>query len=142
MPLHTIRDFDPDYRQHFEEQDAIGYGLYAGSEKIGSVNDLLVDDSGKIRYLVVNTGIWIMGKKVLLPIGRAQIDYPTHRIVVNGFTRTQVEALPRYEGNMPVDYEHEEQVRNVYRPMGAGELNTEPSSALRTVRAGLPFGSA
>lgn len=123
MSLHKIRDFDPDYRQHFEDQDVIGYGLYAGSEKIGSVDDLLVDDAGKIRYLVVNTGIWILGKKVLLPIGRSGIDHSNRRIVVDGFTRTQVEALPQYDGNMPVDYEHEEQVRNVYRPtMGAAAV--------------------
>ncbi len=126
MPLHTIRDFDPDYRQHFEDQDVIGYGLYAGSEKIGSVDDLLVDDAGKIRYLVVNTGIWILGKKVLLPIGRAQLDHSTRRIIVNGFTRTQVEALPQYDGTMPVDYEHEEQVRNVYRPTGAAVEASAP----------------
>ncbi|WP_375492016.1 hypothetical protein [uncultured Nostoc sp.] len=31
-------------------------------------------------------------------------------------TRTQVEALPHYDGKMPVDYEHEKQVRDVYRP--------------------------
>jgi uncharacterized protein (TIGR02271 family) len=120
MPLHTIRDFDPDYRVHFEDQDVIGYDFCASADKVGTVDDLLVDDTGKIRYLIVNTGVWILGKKVLLPIGRSRIDYSGHRIVVDGLTRTQVEALPSYDGNMPVDYEHEEQVRNVYRPMGVG----------------------
>ncbi len=120
MPLHKIRDFDPDYRVHFEDQDILGYDLYASSDKVGAVDDLLVDDTGKIRYLIVNTGVWILGKKVLLPIGRARINYSDHQIVVDDLTRTQVEALPAYDGNMPVDYEHEEQVRNVYRPMGAG----------------------
>lgn len=119
MPLHKIRDFDPDYRVHFEDHDVVGYDLYASTDKVGSVDDLLVDDTGKIRYLIVNTGVWILGKKVLLPIGRSQIDYSGHRIVVNGLTRPQVEALPSYDGNMPVDYEHEEQVRGVYRPMSA-----------------------
>lgn len=119
MPLHKIRDFDPDYRQHFEDRDVISYDLYSGSERIGSVDDLLVDDSGKLRYLIANTGAWIFGKKVLLPIGRARIDYSSRRILVDGFTRAQVEALPQYDGNLSVDYEHEEQVRNVYRPTGA-----------------------
>lgn len=120
MPLHKIRDFDPNYRTYFEDQDVIGYDLYASANKVGSVDDLLVDDTGKIRYLIVNTGVWILGKKVLLPIGRSRIDYSSHRIVVEGLTQTQVEALPSYDGNMPVDYEHEEQVRDVYRPMGTG----------------------
>ena len=66
MLLHKIQDFDPNYRAHFEEQDVIGDDSYTSLDKIGSVDDLLVDDVGKIRYLVINTGVWIMGKKVLL----------------------------------------------------------------------------
>jgi uncharacterized protein (TIGR02271 family) len=120
MPLHKIRDFDPDYRTHFEGHDLMDYDLYAGSDKVGSIDDLLVDDTGKIRYLVVNTGIWILGKKVLLPIGRSRIDFSSRRVVVDGLTRDQVEALPQYDGSMPVDYDQEEQVRGVYRPMATG----------------------
>lgn len=119
MPLHKIRDFDPNYREHFEDQDIIGYDLYADADKVGSVDDLLVDDTGKIRYLVINTGFWVLGKQLLLPIGRAQVDYSGRRIAANGLTRAQVEALPQYNGNMPVDYEQEEQVRSVYRPAAA-----------------------
>ncbi|MBW4517619.1 MAG: DUF2382 domain-containing protein [Timaviella obliquedivisa GSE-PSE-MK23-08B] len=132
MPLHKIRDFDPDYRAHFEnqDQDIIGYDVYAKSDKVGSIDDVLVDDTGKIRYLIVNTGVWILGKKVLLPIGRSRVDYSNRRIAVDGLTRTQVEALPSYDGTMPVDYEHEEQVRGVYRPMGTGE-NADNASTSR-----------
>lgn len=117
MPLHKIRDFDPKYRDHFGGQDVVGYDLYAGQDKVGSVNDLLVDDAGKIRYLIINTGFWVLGKEVLLPIGQSRIDHTNRRIAVDGLTREQVEALPRYDGNIPVDYEHEEQVRGIYRPM-------------------------
>ncbi|MGH2412673.1 MAG: DUF2382 domain-containing protein [Microcystaceae cyanobacterium] len=129
MPLHTIKDFDPDYRTHFEEQDVMDYDLYAGADKVGSVDDLLVDDAGKIRYLIINTGVWILGKKVLLPIGRARIDFPNRRVAVDGLTREQVEALPQYDGNMPVDYEYEEQVRGVYRPMAMGTASVESPAA-------------
>lgn len=130
MPFHKIRDFDPDYRAHFEDNDIIGYDLYASADKVGSIDDLLVDDTGKIRYLIVNTGVWIAGKKVLLPIGRSRIDYSGRRVVVDGLTRTQVESLPSYDGNMPVDYEHEEQVRGVYRPMGTGTAAVDASKPL------------
>lgn len=129
MPLHKIKDFDPDYRSHFEEQDVIDFDLYAGADKVGSVDDLLVDDAGKIRYLIINTGLWILGKKVLLPIGRAQIDFAGRRVSVNGLTRAQVEALPQYDGTMPIDYEHEEQVRGVYRPMAT---NTAAAGTMAT----------
>ncbi len=59
MPLHRIKEFDPDYRNHFDNQDVIGSDVYSGNEKIGSVDDLLVDESGNFRYFVVNTGLWI-----------------------------------------------------------------------------------
>ena len=129
MPLHTIKDFDPQYQDHFDD-NVVGFDLYAGADKVGSVDDLLVDDAGKLRYLIIHTGAWILEKKVLLPIGRAHIESKDRRVVVNGLTRTQVEALPQYDGKMPVDYEHEEQVRNVYRPMAAGTAPLEKSAPL------------
>ncbi|XGV94469.1 MAG: DUF2382 domain-containing protein [Leptolyngbya sp. BL-A-14] len=128
MPLHKIKDFDPDYRNHFEDQDVIGYSLYANNDKIGSVDDILVDDAGKIRYLIVNTGAWIFGKQVLMPIGQAQIDSSNRRIMANNLTRAQVESLPEYSGK-PVEYEHEEQVRGVYRPATMGAAATSHSDA-------------
>jgi uncharacterized protein (TIGR02271 family) len=115
MALHKIKDFYPEYQDQLDNQDVIGYSLYSGEEKVGSIDDLLVDDNGKFRYLVVNTGVWIFGKKVLLPIGRTQIDYNDRRVYVNGLTREQVEQLPEYNV-AGVDQDHEDRVRNVYRP--------------------------
>lgn len=116
MALHKIKDFDPNYRDHFDNDDVVGLDLYAGNDKIGSVDDVLVDDNGEFRYLVVNTGIWVLGKKVLLPIGQARIAYGDRRVYAKGLTKAQVESLPEYDANKLVDYDHEEQVRNVYRP--------------------------
>ena len=129
MPLHKIKDFDPDYRNHFEGQDVIGYDLYAGTDKVGSVDDILVDDAGKIRYLVVNTGIWILGKQVLMPVGQAKIDYKARRISAGTLTRAQVEALPQYDGKA-VEYEQEEKVRGVYRPAAMGAAAVDTATAL------------
>jgi uncharacterized protein (TIGR02271 family) len=115
MVLHRIKDFDPDYRNHFEEHDIKGHDLYSNNEKIGSVDDILVDDQGQLRYLIINTGIWILGKKVLFPIGQARIDHNDKRVYANSLTKDQVEALPELTDDMTVDYDHEEQVRGVYR---------------------------
>lgn len=118
MALYKIKDFDPDYRQHFDNQDIVGHGLYSGDEKVGSVDDILVDDNGNFRYFVINTGAWIFGKKVLLPVGRARISSSDRRVYVDGITREQVENLPEYNSDTTVDYDHEERVRGVYRPSG------------------------
>jgi len=51
----------------------------------------LVDEQGNFRYLVVDLGLWIFGKKVLLPVGRARFDYnPSH---VVGMTKEQASAI-------------------------------------------------
>jgi uncharacterized protein (TIGR02271 family) len=115
MPLYRIKDFDPDYRDHFGNDDVKGLDLYSHDEKIGSVNDVLVDEEGQFRYLVINTGAWIFGKKVLLPIGRCRIDYNARRVTVDQLNREQVESLPEFTDEMVADYDYEERVRGVYR---------------------------
>lgn len=119
MALYKIKDFDPDYRNHFDGQDIKDLDLYSGDQKVGSVNDVLVDEEGRFRYLVINTGAWIFGKRVLLPIGRASIDYSGRRVHVNGLTKQQVEDLPEFTDDLKIDYDQEERVRNVYRPTAA-----------------------
>ncbi len=115
MALHKIKDFDPDYSKHFDNGDVKGLDLYAANEKIGSVEDVLVDDEGQFRYLIINTGLWILGKKVLFPIGRARIDYNDRRVYADNLDKAQVEALPEFTDDLTVDYDHEEKVRGVYR---------------------------
>lgn len=120
MYLMKIRDFNPDYRNEiFGGDDIIGYDVYAdvNNEKIGSVHDILVDESGRLRYIVIDTGWWVFGKKVLLPIGCCRIDYAKHNLYALGFTKEQAEALPDYDDETLVDYEYEERVRDRYRPV-------------------------
>ena len=127
MALVKIADFDPNYKQDiFGGDDIKGYDVYADNdEKMGSVYDLLIDDSGRFRYFVIDTGFWIFGKKVLLPVGRTRIDMGQHRVYATGMTKVQVENLPEYNDNMTVDYDYEERVRNVYRPTAtAGTAST------------------
>lgn len=124
MALHKIKDFYPDYRDQFGDHDILSYSFYSNSEKIGSIEDLLVDEEGRFRYLVVNTGAWIFGKKVLLPIGQARIDYNNRRIYASGLNREQVENLPEYNPDATLDYDYEERVRNVYRPATSGTAST------------------
>ena len=120
MALYKIKDFDPDYRNHFDGDDVKDLDLYNGDQKIGTVNDVLVDEEGRFRYLVISTGAWIFGKKVMLPIGRAQIDYNARRVFANGLTKEQVDQLPEFNEDMKMDYHNEEQVRGVYRDAAAG----------------------
>ena len=127
MPLHRIKDFDPDYRNHFDEHDLKGLDLYTGNEKIGTVDDILVDDEGQLRYLLVNTGLWILGKKVLFPIGLARIDYEHNRVYADRLTKVQAEALPEYTEDKALGQDYEEQVRNVYRSSSFSPSQGDPA---------------
>lgn len=116
MALQKIGEFDPNYHQTIEGKDFKGMSVYAqgNNEKIGTVDDAVVDAEGKFRYLVVDLGFWIFGKKVLLPIGRANIDSGADRVYVT-LTKEQAEDLPEYQDSMALDYDYEERVRGVYR---------------------------
>ncbi|ERT08927.1 hypothetical protein M595_1094 [Lyngbya aestuarii BL J] len=119
MALVKIREYYPNYVDElFKGNDFKGYTVYAGTsnEKIGSVDDALVDEAGRIRYFVLDTGFWIFGKKVLLPVGRSRIDFNEHKLYALGLTtKDQAEALPKYDTDMKVDYDYEERVRQSYR---------------------------
>lgn len=132
MALYKIKDFNPNYREEaFDGEDIKGLNVYAGrtEEKIGTIHDALVDDSGRFRYLVIDTGFWIFGKKVLLPVGRCQVDARAQRVYATGITsKDQAEHLPEYDDSMTVDYDYEERVRGVYRtPTTEASLPVEMS---------------
>lgn len=146
MPLHRLKDFYPNYRETLADgqMDKISrYSVYTqGEDKVGSTKDLLVDDSGRFRYLVVDTGPWIFGKNVLLPVGLARFDYDETRVYVDGLTKSQVENLPEYNDDMVVDEHYEERVRTVYQPIAQGRSNRQfmgnnytPSSSATPVGA-------
>ncbi|HEY9665316.1 MAG TPA: DUF2382 domain-containing protein [Coleofasciculaceae cyanobacterium] len=121
MALVELGNFYPNYKQDiFGGDDIKGYDVYsATNEKLGGVYDVLVDESGRFRYFVIDTGFWVFGKKVLLPVGQARMDYSNHRIYATAMTKEQAENLPEYQSDMTVDYDYEERVRNVYRPTTA-----------------------
>ncbi|XZN89856.1 MAG: DUF2382 domain-containing protein [Microcoleus sp.] len=138
MLLYKIEDFNPSYREvAFHGEDIKGFDVCAGNtdEKIGTIDTVLVDETGRFRYFAVETGVWIFGKKVLVPIALCRVDFNTQRVYARGLqNKQQVENLARYENGMVVDYDYEEQVRKVYRTPTAG--------ASAPVEASLPLETA
>ncbi|MGF1524516.1 MAG: DUF2382 domain-containing protein [Leptolyngbyaceae cyanobacterium] len=124
MALIKFKEVYPNYRETFGNNSNIAnfdnYTVYADPDnKIGSVKDALFEDAtGNIRYLVVDTGFWIFGKNVLLPIGLARFDHTEKRLYVNELTKEQVEKLPEYDDSITVDRDYENRVRDGYRTLG------------------------
>ncbi|MGL5872908.1 MAG: PRC-barrel domain-containing protein [Xenococcaceae cyanobacterium] len=126
--LYKIADLYPNYKDEiFGGNDLKGDSVYSDAEeKIGDVYDILVDESGRFRYLVVNTGFLGIGKKLLLPVGRARIDAGQDRIYATGLNQEQAQHLPEYHDDLTVDYDYEERVRNTYRTPTTNNMVTTP----------------
>ena len=118
MTLYKLDEFYPNYKDElFDGDDIKGLDVYAGrsNDKIGSIENALVDEQGRFRYFVIDTGFWIFGKKVLLPVGKCHIDAKAKRINAIGIVnKKQIEDLPEYHGSKTPDRQHEEQVKKVY----------------------------
>ncbi|MEA5604834.1 DUF2382 domain-containing protein [Nostoc sp. UHCC 0252] len=116
MPLHKLENFDPNYRETFGGDDVRALELYTGGgDRVGSVADVIVDDDGHFRYLVIDTNVDFFGKKILLPIGLSRIDYAARRVYVDGLSKQQVEGLVEYKEDTIFDHHYEEKVRSGFR---------------------------
>ncbi|MFW9260603.1 DUF2382 domain-containing protein [Nostoc sp. CALU 546] len=121
MPLHKLEHFDQKYLDSFGGDDIKALDLYTqGGERIGSVADVLVDDDGRFRYLIIDVSLDFISKKILLPIGLCRINYPERRVYVDGLSRQQVENLPDHKEDTILDKDYEENVRSVFRSSNSG----------------------
>ncbi|GAA3743542.1 PRC-barrel domain-containing protein [Micromonospora maritima] len=75
--------------------DLTGYKVEATDGSIGKIDKASheVDDS----YLVVDTGPWIFGKKVMLPAGTVNhVDHDEQKVYVDR-DKDQIKAAPEYD---------------------------------------------
>ena len=104
-------------------KDLRGYAIRATDGVIGRVDDFYFDDEGwAIRYLVVDTGSWLSGRKVLIsPIAIGPPDWTTHELPVS-LTKAQVEHSPDIDTRRPVSRQHEAEYFGYYGyPCTTGE---------------------
>lgn len=116
MVLYKLEEFDSDYQDAFGGYDIKNYDVYSAidDDKIGSVKNIMVDEAGRFRYFVVDTGFWIFGKQVLLPVGRTRIDSMNNRLYAIGLTKEQVQNLPEFSEDLKIDRDYEERVTGIY----------------------------
>ena len=92
-----------------------GFHVEASDGQIGTVSDLLFeDDRWIIRWLVVDTGHWLTGRKVLLPLSAlSQPDLARHVFPVK-LTTQQVKDGPDVDTDQPVSRQIEANLYNYY----------------------------
>lgn len=89
-------------------KNMIGFTMGATDGEIGKVTDFYFDDkTWTIRYLVVETGNWLLNRKVLIsPEALLQTDWSKDIFPVN-LTKVQIENSPNIDTDQPVSRQHE-----------------------------------
>jgi hypothetical protein len=92
-----------------------GYAIAASDGEIGTVGDFLFDDaSWSVRWLVVDTGNWLSGRKVLLPPSvLGQLDAKEEKFSVT-LTKQQIKDSPEVDTDRPVSRQMETSVYDYY----------------------------
>jgi sporulation protein YlmC with PRC-barrel domain len=86
----------------------LGYTVLATDGDIGTVHDFYFhDDTWTIRYLVVDTGHWLPGRKVLVPPGVLREPNWTTLAFPVELTREQVEKSPDIDTDKPISRQQE-----------------------------------
>jgi sporulation protein YlmC with PRC-barrel domain len=100
-----------------------GFAIEASDGKVGNVSDILFDDkTWALRWLVVDTGTWLAGRKILLhPSSLAKPDIEGRAFEAT-LTKAQVEKSPEIDSDQPVSLQMEAGLYSYYgyEPLLAG----------------------
>jgi sporulation protein YlmC with PRC-barrel domain len=122
------------------------YQIQASDGQIGTVHDLYFEDSAwELRYLVVDTGGWLSGRKVLLdPLSLKEPNQAEQTLPVT-LTQEQVRSSPDIDIERPISRQSEADLRDHYRwppvdRLGGGLLESKrlgmrPDSIVETIQA-------
>lgn len=88
-------------------KDVTGYTIKATDDDVGSVDDFIIDDEPwVIRYVTIDTGTWLPGKKVLIaPPWISRVDWKNSNLYVN-LSRQAIQEAPEFDADrLDRDYE-------------------------------------
>jgi uncharacterized protein YrrD len=91
------------------------YAILASDGVIGHVRDVYFDDDAwVVRYLVVDTGGWLPGRKVLIsPMSVTAVNVED-RVLTVSVTREQVKGSPGIDTDKPISRQHEHALLGYY----------------------------
>jgi hypothetical protein len=98
--------------------DLSGFKVEATDGDIGKVDEATNEIGGS--FIVVDTGPWIFGKKVMLPAGVIRdLDLDTETVFVNR-TKDQIKNAPEFDEKEYRDEGYRDELGRYYGPGGAG----------------------
>jgi len=111
----AVRDTSDD-DVHLRSTDKVtGYNIKATDGEIGDVEDFIIDDSTwKIDFMLVDTGNWFPGKKVLIsPKWIKEVSWENSTVIVNA-SEEQVKNSPEYHPSQQLSESYEANLQNYY----------------------------
>lgn len=102
----------------YADEDLTGYSVEALDGGIGKI-DQASNDVGA-SFVVVDTGPWIFGKKVMLPAGViSRVDRDDEKVYVNR-TKEQIKDSPEFDPDRYQDDSYRGELGAYYGPAGLG----------------------
>jgi hypothetical protein len=102
----------------WKQGDLTGFGVEAVDGSIGKVDEAS-NDAGA-SYIVVDTGPWIFGKKVMLPAGVVRdVDLDAETVFVNR-TKDQIKNAPEFDESRYRDDAYRSGIGGYYDRGGQG----------------------
>ena len=100
------------------QQELLGYDVEAIDGSIGKIDDATLEaDSG---HVVVDTGPWIFGKKVMLPAGViTNADHANEKVFVNR-TKDEIKNAPEFDDSFRNDEKYRTELGTYYGRGGRG----------------------
>jgi hypothetical protein len=96
--------------------ELVGFRVEAVDGGIGTVDEATYDTSSS--YIVVHTGPWILGKKVVLPAGVIErIDLDTETIFVDR-TKDEIKNAPEFDDSRYQDEAYRAELSGYYGGVG------------------------
>ncbi|MCK2213418.1 PRC-barrel domain-containing protein [Actinomadura sp. ATCC 31491] len=111
MTTENLWRYRPELSAH-ESIDLVGYEVDASDGKVGSVDEAnnAVGDS----YVIVDTGPWIFGRKVLIPAGAVERIDPDERKLYIGRTKDEIKKAPEFDESTYRDTRYRDEVGGYY----------------------------
>ena len=98
--------------------DLTGFSVEALDGKIGKVDEATNDVTGS--YIVVDTGPWIFGKKVMLPAGIIDSVDTSEGVVHVNRTKDQIKNSPEFDKDKYTAEPYRTSLTGYYGPGGSG----------------------
>lgn len=118
----TYRDVDTLGVDMTRGADVVGFDVEATDGGIGKIDEATYDVGSS--YIVVDTGPWIFGKKVMLPAGIVErIDHDDRTAFVS-VTKDQITNAPEFDETTYRDEQYRGELGTYYEPFHEGDTTT------------------